>query len=207
MTFLASVPTTCNALHTSQPSYPSGNYLIDPDGPGGNAAFTVYCDMTHANGGWTKVTEYNDSLYTNLAQRNQIPYREVLIQEWDHTSTPVYVSQTVQVTCYNSAKYGFQTGYSGGFSCDTGYDVRIGGTGGSCYGSTNGCFGVYTGATTETSGGVGCSWSCTSGAVTIWGLGYACGGQCYCRNSPATTTAGCGNGGGWGNIRQWMYVR
>jgi hypothetical protein len=34
----------------------SGFYLIDADGPGGNAAFEVYCDMDTDDGGWMLLT-------------------------------------------------------------------------------------------------------------------------------------------------------
>ena len=41
----------------SDPTAKSGNYIIDPDGEGGQAAFSVYCDMTDNNGvGVTSVT-------------------------------------------------------------------------------------------------------------------------------------------------------
>lgn len=35
-----------------------GNYLIDPDGPGGLAPYTAYCDMK--NGGWTLFTQVSN---------------------------------------------------------------------------------------------------------------------------------------------------
>ena len=47
------VPTDCYALHLQSPSSPSGLYSIDPDGHGGYAAFTAYCDMSSSGGGWT----------------------------------------------------------------------------------------------------------------------------------------------------------
>ncbi len=62
----------CAALHAAQPALPDGDYSIDPDGAGGNAPFTVRCDMTTAGGGWTLAfnegTSFDPSLFGADAQ-------------------------------------------------------------------------------------------------------------------------------------------
>jgi hypothetical protein len=49
------MPASCNDLHTTHPTVPSGTYLIDPDGAGGDPMFSVTCDMITDGGGWTIV--------------------------------------------------------------------------------------------------------------------------------------------------------
>ena len=61
-----SVPTDCAKIFALDPTVPSGAYSIDPDGPGGAAAFSVYCDMVTAGGGWTIV-------YAATGGDNQVP--------------------------------------------------------------------------------------------------------------------------------------
>jgi len=46
---------SCNEIHIEDPLCPSGKYIVDPDGEGGNAPVFVACDMDTAGGGWTTV--------------------------------------------------------------------------------------------------------------------------------------------------------
>ena len=54
----------CAELHMLDPSAPSGAYLIDPDGPGGEAPITVHCDMETDGGGWTRIFVAHSDNYT-----------------------------------------------------------------------------------------------------------------------------------------------
>jgi hypothetical protein len=49
---IPSAGTSCSTLLSSAPS---GKYMVDTDGAGPLAPFTVYCDMKPGNGGWTLV--------------------------------------------------------------------------------------------------------------------------------------------------------
>ena len=52
---VAVAPASCEAIHAANPSAPSGDYVIDPDGAGADPPVTVTCDMTTDGGGWTIV--------------------------------------------------------------------------------------------------------------------------------------------------------
>ena len=49
---------SCAAIKAATPSSTDGVYPIDPDGPGGNPQFNVYCDMTQNSGGWTLIARF-----------------------------------------------------------------------------------------------------------------------------------------------------
>lgn len=58
---------SCLAIKQSNPGAQDGAYTIDPDGPGGNAPISVYCDMTTNNGGWTEAVTFVNTTNEDLA--------------------------------------------------------------------------------------------------------------------------------------------
>ncbi|ADZ92650.1 hypothetical protein GV054_17315 [Marinomonas mediterranea] len=53
---------SCKALIDNDSTLPSGYYSIDPDGVGGIAEFTTYCNMEFKGGGWTLVSKRRSSI-------------------------------------------------------------------------------------------------------------------------------------------------
>ena len=68
---MCGVPVSCLAIKTMNPNASDGQYMIDPDGPGGpNAPYQVWCDMTAGGGGWTlayKIYQLSQGQYATSA--------------------------------------------------------------------------------------------------------------------------------------------
>ena len=56
------MPTSCSMIKSGLSGSSSGNYMIDPDGNGGVAPFSVYCDMSDKSGvGVTVISHDSES--------------------------------------------------------------------------------------------------------------------------------------------------
>ena len=60
-------PTSCSDLKSSCREKTSGNYIIDPDGKGGVAPFSVYCDMSDKGGVGVTVISHDSESRTHVA--------------------------------------------------------------------------------------------------------------------------------------------
>ena len=60
-------PKSCSNIKLKCSEKPSGNYIIDPDGKGGVAPFSVYCDMNHKGGVGVTVISHDSESRTHVA--------------------------------------------------------------------------------------------------------------------------------------------
>ena len=60
-------PMSCSTIKSGRSGISSGNYIIDPDGKGGVAPFTVYCDMSDKGGVGVTVISHDSESRTHVA--------------------------------------------------------------------------------------------------------------------------------------------
>ena len=60
-------PLSCSSIKSGRSGSSSGNYIIDPDGKGGVAPFSVYCDMSDKGGVGVTVISHNTESRTHVA--------------------------------------------------------------------------------------------------------------------------------------------
>ena len=58
---------SCSSIKSGRSGSSSGNYIIDPDGKGGVAPFSVYCDMSDKGGVGVTVISHNTESRTHVA--------------------------------------------------------------------------------------------------------------------------------------------
>ena len=96
---------SCSAIRKYVSSV-SGNYVIDPDGEGGQASFSVYCDMTDKNGVGVTVISHDSESRTHVLRQNRL--RNVrytgasLSQLASLTTVSSQCEQFIKYACYNS---------------------------------------------------------------------------------------------------------
>ena len=99
---------SCSAIKKYVSSV-SGNYLIDPDGKGGLAPFSVYCDMKDKNGIGVTVISHESESRTYVPSQNRlrdIHYtRASLSQLASLTSVSSHCEQFIKYECYDSGLY------------------------------------------------------------------------------------------------------
>jgi len=96
----------------------SGNYVIDPDGEGGLAPFTVYCDMSDKNGAGVTVISHDSESRTHVkgcdlegCYSRDIHYTGVsLAQLASLTKVSSQCEQFIKYDCYHSMM--FRSGYA-----------------------------------------------------------------------------------------------
>ncbi|MDD5639323.1 MAG: fibrinogen-like YCDxxxxGGGW domain-containing protein, partial [Candidatus Pacebacteria bacterium] len=94
------LPRSCSELK-SRGDTASGVKTIDPDGVGGNAAISVYCNMTTDGGGWTLIAaQYENDPVSNWNEGIQGDY------DPDLSSLKGFTLSTAQIPTHNQVAYG-----------------------------------------------------------------------------------------------------
>ena len=142
------VATSCSVIK-KYVSSASGNYVIDPDGEGGLAPFTVFCDMTDKSGVGVTVISHNSESRTHVSgcepsgcYSRDIHYTGASLSQLARlTKVSSHCEQFVKYECYHSMFLAF--GYAWWVSRDSSKMTYWGGASpgsGKCAcGMTNSC--------------------------------------------------------------------
>ncbi|KAL9975865.1 hypothetical protein ACROYT_G013079 [Oculina patagonica] len=106
------IATSCSVIRKFVTSV-SGNYVIDPDGAGGLAPFTVYCDMSDKNGVGVTVISHDSETRTHVngcdsagCYSRDIHYTGAsLSQLASLTRVSLHCEQFIKYECYNSVMF------------------------------------------------------------------------------------------------------
>ncbi|XP_078356453.1 contactin-associated protein 1-like [Oculina patagonica] len=101
---------SCSDIKSHNPKAPSGSYVIDPDGKGGVAPFTVYCDVTDKNKvGVTVISHDSEERTLVLGYEDPGSYRRDihyiganLLQLGNLTAISTHCEQFIKYECYDS---------------------------------------------------------------------------------------------------------
>ena len=149
----SSVATSCSVIRKYVSSM-SGNYVIDPDGVGGLAPFTVYCDMSDKNGVGVTVISHDSESSTHVkgysgrdSYSRDIHYTGAsLSQLASLTRVSSHCEQFIKYECYASVMFTYGV-YAWWVSRDSSKMTYWGGASprsGKCAcGMTNSCAGGY----------------------------------------------------------------
>ena len=110
--------TSCSVIRKHVSSV-RGNYVIDPDGAGGLAPFTVYCDMSDKNGAGVTVISHDSESRTHVNGCNppgcysrDIHYRGVSMSQLASvTRVSSHCEQFIKYECYGSAIFRWEHGW------------------------------------------------------------------------------------------------
>ena len=91
-------PVSCSSIKSGHSGSSSGNYIIDPDGKGGVAPFSVYCDMSDKGGVGVTVMSHDSESRTHLANITGCNYNNPGCYSKTVTYTGVNVAQLAALT-------------------------------------------------------------------------------------------------------------
>ena len=89
---------SCSSIKTGQSRSLSGNYVIDPDGKGGVAPFSVYCDMSDKGGVGVTIISHDSESRIHVANITGCNYNNPGCYSKNVTYTGVNVAQLAALT-------------------------------------------------------------------------------------------------------------